>query len=391
MKIFVLLSVLLISFLVVSAIRIPLKKSAPNTKSVGVAAKLYYKYTGKIPPKHLLRDSPVPIVDFADTQYYGPIQLGTPGQDFLVVFDTGSSNLWVPSETCPWTDIPCDIHSRYDGTKSSTYVANGTSFTIQYGTGSMTGFLSQDILKIGTLVVKNQIFAEATGEPGITFIAAQFDGILGFAYETISVDHVVPVWYNILAQKLVSNPIFAFWLSDNPSGLSGGELFLGGTDPKYYTGAITWVSVTSQTYWEYSMDDFKIAGNSTGWCKNCRAIADSGTSLIAGPSSYINQLNAKLGALPLNGEGIFLVCPNPGTLPTIESVIGGKSFALTQDQYVIQVSLFGQTTCISGFVGLDIPPPYGPLWIVGDVFMRAYYTVFDFGNSRVGYAKSVQS
>jgi len=214
---------------------------------------------------------------------------------------------------------------------------------------------------------------------------------LGFAYETISVDHVVPVWYNILAQKLVSNPIFAFWLSDNPSGLSGGELFLGGTDPKYYTGAITWVSVTSQTYWEYSMDDFKIAGNSTGWCKNCRAIADSGTSLIAGPSSYINQLNAKLGALPLNGEGIFLVCPNPGTLPTIELVIGGKSFALTQDQYVIQVSLFGQTTCISGFVGLDIPPPYGPLWIVGDVFMRAYYTVFDFGNSRVGYAKSVQS
>jgi len=159
MKIFVLLSVLLISFLVVSAIRIPLKKSAPNTKSVGVAAKLYYKYTGKIPPKHLLRDSPVPIVDFADTQYYGPIQLGTPGQDFLVVFDTGSSNLWVPSETCPWTDIPCDIHSRYDGTKSSTYVANGTSFTIQYGTGSMTGFLSQDILKSGTWVVKNQIFA----------------------------------------------------------------------------------------------------------------------------------------------------------------------------------------------------------------------------------------
>jgi cathepsin D len=390
MKTSVLLSVLLLVF-VAEAFRIPLKKTTPNTKSVGVAAKLYYKYTGKVPPKSLLaRDAPVPIVDFADTQYYGPIQLGTPGQDFNVVFDTGSSNLWVPSQTCPWTNIPCDLHNRYDSTKSSTYVANGTAFNIQYGTGSMTGFLSQDSLNIGGLVVKNQIFAEATGEPGITFIAAQFDGILGFAFDTISVDHVVPVWYNILAQKLVSNPVFAFWLSNNPSGLSGGELFLGGVNPKYYTGSITWAPVISETYWEYSIDDFKVGGNSTGWCKNCKAVADSGTSLIAGPSSVINLLNARLGALPFNGEGIFLTCPNLNTLPIIEFVISGKSFALTPAQYVVQVSLFGQTTCISGFVGLDIPAPIGPLWIVGDVFMRAYYTVFDFGNSRVGYATAVQ-
>jgi cathepsin D len=385
-----LLLVVLLSFVAFScALRIPLRKTIP-TKGESMVSKIFYKYTGKTFPKNL-RDAPVPIVDFADTQYYGPIQLGTPGQDFNVVFDTGSSNLWIPSETCPWTNIPCDLHNRYDSTKSSTYVANGTSFSIQYGTGSMTGFLSQDILNIGGLLVKGQVFAEATGEPGITFIAAQFDGILGFAFETISVNHVVPVWYNILAQSLVSTPVFSFWLANDGSGTSGGELFLGGTDPKYYTGSISWVPVTSQTYWQFTMDDFRVGGNSTGGCVKCRAIADSGTSLIAGPTSVINQLNARLGALPLNGEGIFLNCPVLSTLPIIELVIAGKSFSLTPDQYVVQVSLFGQTTCISGFVGLDIPAPVGPLWIVGDVFMRAYYTVFDFGNSRVGYAKAVQS
>jgi len=384
--------VLLLSILLVQSIRIPLKKAPRTNKNSipNVAAHLYTKYTGQIPPKSLLRGAPVPVTDFADTQYYGPISLGTPKQNFLVVFDTGSSNLWVPSQKCAWTDVACELHSRYDSTKSSTYVANGTTFNIQYGSGSMTGFLSQDTLTFGEFAVKNQVFAEATGEPGIAFVTAKFDGILGMAFVTISVDYVTPVWYNLLSQGLVQNAVFSFWLSNDPQGQSGGELYLGGTDSKYYNGSITWAPLTNTTYWQYQLDDFKVAGNSTGWCTNCRAIADSGTSLIVGPTAYINQLNTRLGAIIYNGEGIFPTCPNFSTLPTIELVISGKSFSLTPQQYVVQVSTLGQTTCISGFVGLDIPKPYGPLWIVGDVFMRAYYTVFDFENTRVGYATAIQ-
>jgi len=101
---------------------------------------------------------PVPIMDFENAQYYGAIGLGTPVQPFKVVFDTGSSNLWVPSSKCPITNIACDLHNKYYETKSKTYIANGTAFSIQYGSGSMKGFLSEDVLTIGSLTVKGQVF-----------------------------------------------------------------------------------------------------------------------------------------------------------------------------------------------------------------------------------------
>jgi hypothetical protein len=66
-----------------------------------------------------------------------------------------------------------DLHHKYDSSKSSSYVANGTNFQIQYGSGAMSGFLSQDTVTLGGLTAKNQVFAEALSEPGLAFVAAQ--------------------------------------------------------------------------------------------------------------------------------------------------------------------------------------------------------------------------
>jgi cathepsin D len=250
--------------------------------------------------------------------------------------------------------------------------------------------------QLGGLTVTGQTFAEALHEPGIAFVAAKFDGILGLAYSSISVDNVTPVWYNLLSQGQVSSPVFSFWLSQNPdSDSAGGELVLGGTDPSRYTGDFMYAPLTSDTYWQFDMADIQVGGTSMGFCNSgpCRAICDSGTSLIVGPKDNMDALNKMLGATVENGEGIFPDCSVIGSLPDIQIVINGNTFTLTPTDYVLQISSEGQTECLSGFMGMDIPPPAGPLYILGDVFIAAYTTVFDFGAvgvSQVGWARSVQ-
>ncbi|KHG11143.1 Aspartic proteinase [Gossypium arboreum] len=238
----------------------------------------------------------VALKNYMDAQYYGEIGIGTPPQKFTVIFDTGSSNLWVPSTKC-YFSVACFFHSKYKSSESSTYKKNGKSASIQYGTGAISGFFSNDSVKVGNLVAKDQEFIEATKEPGVTFIAAKFDGILGLGFKEISVGDAVPVWYNMVEQGLIKDQVFSFWLNRNVGEEMGGEIVFGGIDPNHYKGKHTYVPITQKGYWQFDMGDVLIGDKPTGYCAGgCAAIADSGTSLLAGPTTVITMINQAIGA-----------------------------------------------------------------------------------------------
>ena len=190
----------------------------------------------------------------------------------------------MPSTQC--NSIACYLHTKYDSSASSTYKKNGSSFEIRYGSGELSGFVSNDVFQIGDLKVKNQDFAEATSEPGLAFAFGRFDGIMGLGYDTISVNKIVPPFYNMLNQKLLDDPVFAFYLGDTDDQ---SEATFGGIDKSHYTGKLTKIPLRRKAYWEVDLDSITF-GEDTAEMENTGVILDTGTSLIALPSTIAELL-----------------------------------------------------------------------------------------------------
>jgi saccharopepsin len=235
-------------------------------------------------------------------------------------------------------------------------------------------------MTIGDLKIKNQLFAEATEEPGLAFAFGRFDGILGLGFDTISVNKIPPPFYNMIDQKLLDEPVFAFYLGSEEEG---SVATFGGVDESHYTGKLTNIPLRRKAYWEVDFDSISF-GDATAELDKTGVILDTGTSLIALPSTMAELLNKEMGAKKGYNGQYSVDCDKRDSLPDVTFRLAGHDFSITAYDYILEV----QGSCISTFMGMDFPEPVGPLAILGDAFLRKWYSVYDLGKGTVGLAKA---
>eukprot|EP01126_Amoeba_proteus_P012809 TRINITY_DN1530_c0_g1_i1.p1 TRINITY_DN1530_c0_g1~~TRINITY_DN1530_c0_g1_i1.p1 ORF type:complete len:369 (+),score=75.64 TRINITY_DN1530_c0_g1_i1:69-1175(+) len=353
------------SLLSEAALKVPLRKIRASHPTAGKV---------RPTPNITARTSGAPLDPFKnydDTSYIGTIGIGTPVQKFNVVFDTGSSNLWIVGSQC--TDSACQGKDQYDSSSSSTYTPNGESISIQYGTGSMDGILDVDNVVLAGITVTNVTFGEATSLASF-FQGQPLDGILGLAFPSIAADGVTPVFDVMMSEGLVQNNLFSVHLDSNPGGdqsyILFGEIDSGVSDIQY-------VPLSSQDYWTISLNNVVVGGTSVGDCNgffgSCSAIVDTGTSLLVLPTDAFNTMNSAIGTVASD-------CSNINSLPTIDFSFnsGSLTLSLPSSIYVINDP---QQGCVLGIQGSDGLP----MWILGDTFIRNFYTVFDRDQNQVGF------
>merc|ERR1711939_627759 len=249
---------------------------------------------------------------------------------------------------CNWRT--CWLHPRFDESKSKTFKADGREFKVSYGSGPVEGVFNKDDVTIGDVTVKGATFAEVStvsfGPLNIAFAMGKFDGILGLGFKSISEYQLPTAFEMMIDQKLISEPVFGFYLQGDAS--KDGELSFGGVDTEKFDGELTYVPLINETYWQVSLDALSYDGASVS--TGVKAIIDSGTSLLAGPKDKVAAIAQKAGATLVAGKEYTIDCSKISSLPELEVTLGGgKKFTLTGSDYVISVS--GQ--CLFAFMGID--------------------------------------
>jgi len=322
------------------------------------------------------------------SEYYGMVAVGEPAQTFLVVFDTGSGNLLIPSIDCD--DESCKQHKRYNATNSSTSHQVGFAetdgpvgkdgdrdiVTITFGTGEMSGMFVRDRICIGD-ICSTANFVAATEMSDEPFSFVPFDGILGLALAGMSEAPKFNLIDAMIKQKVLKNDLFAVYFgADHEQS----EITFGSYKEELMASPIIYAPVSVPGYWQVEMADITIGNRHQNLCKDsCQAAVDTGTSLLAGPTEIIDKLTSALN--------VASDCSNYDKLPLLGFVVSGHILNLEPADYVDK----DDTGCSVGLMSLDVPPPKGPLFIFGDPFLRKYYTVYDRDRLQVGFAVAKHS
>jgi hypothetical protein len=326
------------------------------------------------------------------TEYIGTIGVGTNkdgGAQFeaRVVFDTGSTNLWVASVLCK--DFPCNTDRAlefYNPEKSlsqESFMGENGDIDIMFGTGELRGPLHVDTYRVGPMVVKQQPFAMIREMTGDVFSSFPFEGILGLGFKSLSFGGINPFFERVIEQRLLTNNEFAFFFnvdSDQPSAL-----LWGGIDKDLFHGPIRMFPVVQPHYWALELLDFKLGNTSmksVGMTDEPvkRLIVDSGTTYFTAPEGLHGQI---LDMIPEAS------CDKVNSYPPLTYVLkgsDGQTYELVVSQETYMIGGYSDN-CRPAFMALDVNEAYGPAMILGEVFMRHFFTVFSRGDGQVQHAK----
>ncbi|KAJ7612659.1 acid protease [Roridomyces roridus] len=312
-----------------------------------------------------------------DTEWAGTISIGTPAQKFLIDFDTGSSDLWIPSSSC--TSSTCQSKSKYTASSSSTSSKKSGTFSIEYGDEStVSGPIYTDTVSVSGVTAKTQYLSAVTTLSS-SFSGDPIDGILGLAFPAISNLNENPFFVTANDQGETDANTFGFFLAS-----SGSELYLGGTDEDKYDGDIEFNGVDSSTgFWQTTGAKVTVGGSTA--VSNFDAVIDSGTTLVYGPPADMKKLYAKVSGSKVydSDQGLYSYpCDSP---PEIAFSWGGKSWAISAENINLGTTESGSSDCVSSVGGIDLGLGDG-VWLLGDAFMKNMYTVFDFDQEAVGFA-----
>eukprot|EP00842_Homolaphlyctis_polyrhiza_P006032 jgi/Hompol1/642/HPOL_005382-RA len=256
------------------------------------------------------------------------------------------------------------------------------------GTDTLEGTIVSDTVGLAD---QQSFTSQNIGQCVASFMNSDFDGIFGLGLPGSSLNGLSTPLQDLANQGLLPANIFGLFLATGDSTASA--LTLGGTDPSFTSADINWVPLTPGSQrWQVTLDSLAVlpppssvfsqllntSSQPTVIASGMQAVFDTGTSLIAMPVQYADAIHALLAPSVLFNNRLRLIpCMN---MPSISIKLNGIEFILTNADYIIP---FGFGYCVSAFVGLNIEN----VIVLGDTFLRKYYSVFDVDGARVGLVK----
>ena len=336
--------------------------------------------------------------------YHGQIAIGTPSQTFSILFDTGSYQLWVRSKECQVA--ACTGLPAFDSNVSSTFKnLDKAAPSIDYVDGTtVSGIRVQDTVSVVGYTTPNLTFELATDTNERT---PDTDGIMGLSYPPTSGD--ATFWDTAVKTQVTKSSVFSYYIDSTDK--VGGMTF-GGMDVARYNGSLAWLPViptassfgqSVYVYWQVKLSGISAAGEAISQfpSNGMAAVMDTGTSLAIFPRAIADALNVKLGLRSINtgGSGSSLygvTCPSgkiPSSLPNVTLTFNNVALTIPPSTYIfIQPDTAGRLVCISGFAGSESSSSSSSTLtsaaIIGNVLLRQFYTVFDYGAREIGISNA---